>query len=171
MATIEISKRDIGKIRKNDRIIAIDGRSVEFRVVAPLHTLPSSAVEAIGCTLPNGREANIYPNDHIERSVTIVRADRKPPTRTIDGITFVSVGEKHWETTVDGVTYAVAYEEAGVTECDNPHPMKDGGYCPGAEQHFYWQWSFGRVDGPVAYADTFRDAASDLVQQIRSGRV
>src|SRR5689334_20612235 len=120
MGTLTFTAHEVDRIRKGDRITSIDGRSVAFTVVRGLHTLPNSTVEAIAVTLPNGREANIYPDQNVSQNVTVERNDPKPKTRTVDGVRFVSSGEKYWKTE-DG-TWAVSFQEAGLTECDNPHP-------------------------------------------------
>ena len=166
MGTLTFRATEVDRIRKGDRITAIDGRDVAFTVVKPYGPLPGSEVMAIGVTMPNGRDVNIYPDQNIAESVTIERADRKPATRTIDGVRFIKTGDKYWETE-DG-KYVVAYEEAGVTTCEFPHPMRDG-YCPGQENHFYYQWLAGlkNDDKPTPeFADTFREAAQWVADKI-----
>jgi hypothetical protein len=126
------------------------------------------------------------------------KAKRKV-TRTIDGIKWVSKGDKTW-VTEDGV-YTVEYVDDFETECDDEHPVKltgwmrvsiarnphhwpgdarwavrDGkrGYkCPGGQIHHYGLWVGGATEGEpqvIVRSESFKDAAMCVATYTRTGK-
>ncbi len=165
-----LNSHELNRLRRGDRIVQIDGRNVDFTVVRPPHTLPNSTTVAIAVKAESGREANLYPDSNIERNVTVRRPERAV-TRTVAGLKLRNSGDKHW-TTVDG-KYEIAYLEQGLSECENPHPMAGGDYCPGHQYHEYFGWSVWDVEGDdyafdIRNEKSMSSAAEDLVRALRN---
>ena len=74
--------------------------------------------------------------------------------------------------TEDG-RYEVTSDSGYLTMCDNPHPIRNGGYCHGFAEHTYTRWhiwdlhkhdyAFG--DSPGEYG-SFKEAAESLTYNL-----
>ena len=101
--------------------------------------------------------------------VTVERKPARKVTRTVDGITWISQGDKKW-VTEDGA-FSIEWDDTFETECDDAHPVKlsqrlrdeiratpglfpyeakmaveegrKGYLCPGCEVHHYGLWTGG----------------------------
>jgi len=98
----------------------------------------------------------------------------RPVSRTIGGVRFVSDGGRWWHTADS--RYLVAYREAGLSECQSPHPMRAGFYCEGGAPHPFYAWMvWDRTTRDYAFdirdARTFRVAAEDLASRLEPDSV
>jgi hypothetical protein len=78
MQTLTIPAAQIAKVRRGDKIIAIDGRRARYTytVTAGLAQVGVGTAQGIAMQLPDGRTANLYPDTHVSESVTIERATK-----------------------------------------------------------------------------------------------
>lgn len=170
--TLTLTHAELSRVRRGDRLTGIDGRTVSYRVTGPYGPV-SGVGTALGIPMErtdNGITLNLYPDTHVERTITIERTVR-PVTRTIGGVVFTHT-DGEWR--ADNGRYVIEYTEAGVTTCEFPHPVKlsngKGYLCPGQESHYYKQWmaadtNSGELDPD--FSDSFKDAANTVVTWIR----
>ncbi len=177
--SITLYKRNLGDLRRGDRIIEVDGRPMDPPHVVRLRQPTPGGPLGLTNLISDLTEWNLYP-DQVETRVVIEKLHRQQ-TRTIDGVKLVHTMEQGgdrgmgaWVT--EDRRYVIA-EHSSPTECEGPHPVRTGrgrGYmCPGFAMHNDWFWGvwdtatndwLGRTPN---FSETFTEAAEDLARHIR----
>lgn len=173
--TLTLGRADLAQVRRGDRVTAIDGRPAgPYRVTGRYAPVTAGGAQGIPMVrTDNGITLNLYPDTHVERHITIERTVRAA-TRTVGGVRFTYDGEQ-WHP--DGSRYVVSYEDAGVTTCEQAHPVRDAagrGYlCAGQESHVYKMWmAIDATDHGATphYFDTFTHAAQTVAGWVTTRR-
>jgi hypothetical protein len=171
--TVTLARADVRtRLRRGDRVTAIDGRERDTSLI--LTITGGWTGKGFPYRLPNGITGTLYPDTHLADTLTVERPAPKPRRRTVDGLTVEALGPGAWKT-LDG-RWEITYQEQGYGECENPHPMRSGGYCEGGESHWYygWQvWDTAAHGGSGEYAydirnvGTFTEATATLAAALR----
>lgn len=170
MITLTLAPAELAQVRTGDLVTAIDGRPVSFKVTGRYGPVNGGPPGIPLRRTDNGIRLHLYPDTHVERTITVERPVRTA-TRTVDGVRFTRDGDQ-WSAAAG--RYVVSYEEAGVTTCEQPHPVREArgrGYlCQGAERHFYKSWM--AIDthdhsADPAYCESFKQAAQEVASWMR----
>lgn len=133
MAVITLTPDQLDQLRPGDRLTHINGADLlrALTVVAKLAPMPNrSGTLAVEMRTPQGTPAHLYPDTHVDTSVTIERDEPAPArprrprvaSRRVAGLTFTSDGHGSWFT--DDRRYEISRQIAGWTECEQDHPVK-----------------------------------------------
>ncbi len=129
MLTLTLTPDRLNEVQPGDRLVGLNGSALSrpLTVVGALAELPGG-VQAIALRTPHGTPANLYPDTHVDRGVTVERDEptavqpRRPAVRTFHGVRFASDGTGSWWT--GDRRYEIRKGFGGLTECEADHPVR-----------------------------------------------
>jgi len=132
MMTFTVTPAQLNRLRPGDIITHFDDVEIgPVTVTSHLARLDDNGPTCLPGTYPSSSTiVHIYPDTCLAEQIRVIRPGVSTPAarrsvktkRTIDGVTFLRVGDRQWRTE-DG-QYEVVYGFGGYTECEENHPVR-----------------------------------------------